>query len=265
MFSLVRKRLVRSVIESKHLACITCNIHTAVTMNKSNTSGGNSPKVAVVLSGCGVYDGSEVHESSAVLVHLSRAGADISMFAPDIDQMHAINHTKGEPMEQNRNVLVESARIARGNIGALSTLNATDFDAVIFPGGFGAAKNLSTFAVDGTDMKVNSDVEKTIKDFHGQSKPIGLCCIAPVIAARLIQNVEVTVGQDKEDGGRWPYAGTTAAIQTMGAKHVLKNVDEAHTDTKNKVVTTPAFMCETKFHEIFDGVGKMVEGVIKLL
>ncbi|XP_045190579.2 glutamine amidotransferase-like class 1 domain-containing protein 3, mitochondrial isoform X2 [Mercenaria mercenaria] len=218
-----------------------------------------------VLSGCGVYDGSEVHESSAVLVHLSRAGADISMFAPDVEQMHAIDHTKGEPMENNRNVLVESARIARGNISALSNLTSSNFDAVVFPGGFGAAKNLSTFAVDGPNMKVNDDVERVIRDFHTNKKPIGLCCIAPVLAAHLLPGCEVTVGNNEEDGGRWPYAGTAGAIQTMGSFHVIKDVSEAHTDKKNKIVTTPAFMCETKFHEIFDGIGKMIDGVIKLL
>ncbi|XP_052772798.1 putative glutamine amidotransferase-like class 1 domain-containing protein 3B, mitochondrial [Mya arenaria] len=187
------------------------------------------------------------------------------MFAPDIDQMHAIDHTKGEPMDINRNVLVESARIARGKISSLSNLKATDYDAVIFPGGFGAAKNLSSFAVDGANMTVNTDVERVIKEFHNNGKPIGLCCIAPVLAARVLPGCEVTVGQDKDDGGSWPYAGTAGAIATMGTKHVNKNVDEAYTDSKNKIVTTPAFMCETKFHEIFDGVGKMIDGVLKLL
>ncbi|KAK3095957.1 hypothetical protein FSP39_021303 [Pinctada imbricata] len=229
----------------------------------STTSSLNA-KVAVVLSGCGVYDGSEVHEASAVLVHLSRHQSQVSMFAPDIPQMHAIDHTKGEPMEHNRNVLTESARIARGKIQALSDLNPKDFDAVVFPGGFGAAKNLSTFAVDGTSMKVNEDVEKVIKQFHSEKKAIGMCCIAPVLAAKVIQGCEVTVGSDQEEGGRWPYAGTAGAVQSMGFTHIKKNVTDIHVDEKNKLVTTPAFMCETAVHEIYDGIGKMIEGVLKL-
>ncbi|XP_063434757.1 glutamine amidotransferase-like class 1 domain-containing protein 3, mitochondrial [Mytilus trossulus] len=234
-----------------------------VTRNAFHCSSVQSAKVAVVLSGCGVYDGTEVHEASAILVHLSRNKADVSMFAPDIEQMHAIDHTKGEPMPTNRNVLVESARIARGKVQALSNLTANDYDAVIFPGGFGAAKNLSTFAVDGANMKVNSDVERIIQEFHKGNKPIGLCCIAPVLAAKVILGCEVTVGSDQEEGGKWPYAGTAAAITTMGASHQKKDVSDVHVDQKNKIITTPAYMCETALHEIFDGIGKMVTGVLK--
>lgn len=225
------------------------------------------PKVAVVLAGCGVYDGSEVHEASACLVHLSRAGAEVSMFAPDIDQMHAIDHTKGAPMEHNRNVLVESARIARGAVEPLSKLAAesSGFDAVIFPGGFGAAKNLSNWAVDNVDCKVNTDVESVIQNFKSSSKPMGFCCIAPVLAAKCIPGVEVTVGRASEEGGKWPYAGTAAAIEKCGAKHVEKDVIESHVDSKNKVVTTPAYMCQTDVHLIHDGVGKMVADVLALV
>lgn len=222
------------------------------------------PKIAVVLAGCGVYDGTEVHEASACLVHLSRAGAEVSMFAPDMQQMHVINHTKGEPMEEQRNVLVESARIARGKISALTELKAGQFDGVVFPGGFGAAKNLSTFAVDGVDCKVIPDVERVLKEFHSAKKPIGLCCIAPVLAAKVLPGCSVTVGSDQEEGGRWPYAGTAGAIEQLGATHVKKEASEAHVDDANKVVTAPAYMCETGVHEIFDGIGKMIDGVIKL-
>ncbi|XP_058379208.1 glutamine amidotransferase-like class 1 domain-containing protein 3, mitochondrial isoform X2 [Diceros bicornis minor] len=131
-------------------------------------------RVALVLSGCGVYDGTELHEASAILVHLSRGGAEVQIFAPDMLQMHVIDHTKGQPSEsETRNVLTESARIARGKISDLARLSAANHDAVIFPGGFGAAKNLSTFAVDGKDCKVNKDVERVLKEFHKAGKPIG--------------------------------------------------------------------------------------------
>ncbi|KPP66570.1 ES1 protein, mitochondrial-like [Scleropages formosus] len=204
-----------------------------------------APRVAVVLSGCGVYDGTEIHEASAyvfrsvvkavreavsiflmasVLVHLSRGEAQVQMFAPNISQMHVIDHCKGQPSEESRNVLSESARIARGNISDLAQLKVSDHDAVIFPGGFGAAKNLSTFAVDGKDCKVIEDVERVLKDFHKAGKPIGLCCISPVLAAKVLPGVEVTVGYEEEAGGRWPYAGTAEAITSLGAKHCVKDV-----------------------------------------
>ena len=224
-------------------------------------------KVALVLSGCGVYDGSEVHEASACLVHLSRASATVSMFAPNATQMHVIDHTKGEPMEQERNVLVESARIARGKIAPLADLKAADFDAVIFPGGFGAAKNLSDFAVKGPELTLIPDVERVLGEFHGAAKPIGLCCIAPVLAAKAFGSagVEVTMGGEAEEGGKWPYAGASGAAKALGATHVAKDTaDVAHVDAKNKVVTAPAYMCETALHEIFDGIGKMVGEVLKL-
>ncbi|XP_062831237.1 glutamine amidotransferase-like class 1 domain-containing protein 3, mitochondrial [Anolis carolinensis] len=222
-------------------------------------------RVAVVLSGCGVYDGTEIHEASAILVHLSRGGADVQIYAPDVSQMHVIDHSKGQPTEgDSRNVLAESARIARGKITDLAKLAANDHDAVIFPGGFGAAKNLSTFAVDGKDCKVNGDVERVLKDFHKAGKPIGLCCISPVLAAKVLPGTEVTVGHEEEQGGKWPYAGTAGAIKALGGKHHVKEVTEAHVDTKHKVVTTPAFMCETDLHHIFDGIGAMVKNVLKL-
>lgn len=230
-------------------------------------SGAAMAKVALVLSGCGVYDGSEVHEASACLVHLSRASASVSMFAPNATQMHVIDHTNGEPMTEERNVLVESARIARGKVAPLTDLKAGDFDAVIFPGGFGAAKNLSDFAVKGQELTLIPDVNRVLTEFHGASKPIGLCCIAPILAAKAFGagGVELTMGGESEEDGKWPYAGATGAAKALGATHVSKDTaDAAHVDAKNKVVTAPAYMCETAVHEIFDGIGKMVGEVLKL-
>uniref|UniRef100_A0A4W3JLQ7 Glutamine amidotransferase class 1 domain containing 3 n=1 Tax=Callorhinchus milii TaxID=7868 RepID=A0A4W3JLQ7_CALMI len=214
------------------------------------------PSVALVLSGCGC---GLLSLCSRILVHLSRVGAAVQVYAPNIPQMHVIDHARGEPAVESRNVLVESARIARGRVVDLNKLQAQDHDAVIFPGGFGAAKNLSSFAVDGKDCKVITDVERVLKDFHQAGKPIGLCCIAPVLVARVLPGVEVTVGQEEEEGGKWPYPGTAEAIRCMGGKHF-----PAHVDMKNKIVTTPAFMCETHLHHIFDGIGAMVADVIRL-
>ncbi|XP_041075569.1 glutamine amidotransferase-like class 1 domain-containing protein 3A, mitochondrial [Polyodon spathula] len=219
--------------------------------------------VAVILSGCGVYDGSEIHESSAVLVHLSRAEAKVNIYAPDVDQMHVVNHIKGEPTEESRNVLTESARIARGNIQDLATLKLADNDALIIPGGFGVAKNLSTWATQGKDCELNPAVEKAIKDFHKAGKPLGLCCISPVLAAKILPGCELTVGHDMECE-MWPYAKTADTMKELGCKHINKQVGEAHVDTKNKLVTTSAFMCNAPVHEVFDGVGVMVKLVLEL-
>ncbi|XP_068742798.1 ES1 protein homolog, mitochondrial-like [Montipora capricornis] len=242
-----------------------CKSSVSQTFRAFSLGSSSRTSVAVVLSGSGVFDGTEVHEASAVLVHLSRAGANVNIYAPDIPQMHVLNHAKGEVAEnETRSVLAESARIARGKISPLAELDAASHDAVVFPGGFGAAKNLSSFAVENVNCAVNKDVQRTINAFQSAKKPIGLCCIAPVLAAKVIPGVEITVGQDKDDGGRWPYAGTASAVEEMGAKHVNKEVHEIHVDEKNKVVTTPAFMCETKVHEVYDGIGKMIQAVLKL-
>lgn len=222
-------------------------------------------KVAVVLSGSGVYDGSEIHEASACLVHLSRHGAQVSIFAPDKPQLHVINHVKGEVMEgETRNVLVESARIARGAISSLSELKADSFDAVVFPGGFGAAKNLSSFAVDGDKMSVDEEVERVIQDFRKTKKPMGFCCISPVLAAKIIPGVQVTVGQDSEQDGKWPYSGTAGAIQVMGGQHNNREINEIHIDAKENVVTTPAFMCNAPVHEVYDGIGNLISTLVKM-
>ncbi|XP_017547938.1 glutamine amidotransferase-like class 1 domain-containing protein 3A, mitochondrial [Pygocentrus nattereri] len=220
-------------------------------------------RVAVVLAGCGVFDGSEIHEASAVLVHLSREGASVKIFAPNIDQMHVVDHLKGAPTEEKRNVLVESARLARGDIQDLSQLSVKEVDAIIFPGGFGVAKNLCTWAVQSKDCSVNEEVKTVLQAFHSEKKPIGLCCISPVLAAKVFPGCEVTVGHDKDE--RFPDVPDTAeAISQLGCKHICKNVHETHVDEKNKIVTTCAFMCKAPLHEIFDGIGVMVQDVLKL-
>ncbi|XP_056663209.1 F-box/LRR-repeat protein 3 isoform X2 [Monodelphis domestica] len=188
----------------------------------------------------------------------------VKIFAPNMEQMHVVNHLLGNPTEEKRNVLVESARIARGNIQDLADLKVSEFDAVIFPGGFGVAKNLCSWAVDGKDCTVNNIVKATLQAFHSAKKPIGLCCISPVLAAKVFPGCEVTVGHDKNVDGRFPDAETATAIQELGCKHICKNVGESHVDSTNKIVTTCAFMCKAPLHEIFDGIGTMVGEVLKL-
>uniref|UniRef100_A0A672FDL0 Glutamine amidotransferase-like class 1 domain-containing protein 3A, mitochondrial n=2 Tax=Salarias fasciatus TaxID=181472 RepID=A0A672FDL0_SALFA len=220
-------------------------------------------RVAVILSGCGVYDGTEVNEASAILVHLSRAGAKVQMFAPNADQMHVVNHCDGKPAEGKRNILQESARIGRGEVTDLAKLDDTQFDAVILPGGFGVGKNLSDWAVKSKGFSVQPQVEKLIKAFHRAGKPLGMCCIAPILAAKLLPGCEVTMGHDQQCD-KWPYAQSTGIVKEMGGKHVNKEVEEVHVDAKNKIVTTCAFMCNAPIHKVFDGIGLMVQETLKL-
>jgi enhancing lycopene biosynthesis protein 2 len=164
-----------------------------------------SPKVAVIFSGCGVFDGTEITEGVAALVHLSAKNASVACFAPDVNQMHVIDHLKMEESEgETRNVLVESARICRGNIQSLASLDASQFDALFLPGGFGAAKNLSTFAVDGVDMQVNPEVGSLLRAFKEARKPVGLVCISPVIASKVLPGTRLTLGKDDNEE-EWPH------------------------------------------------------------
>jgi enhancing lycopene biosynthesis protein 2 len=228
--------------------------------------------VAVILSGCGVYDGSEIHEASACLVHLSRHSANVHMFAPDIPQKHVINHLTGETMPETRNVLIESARIARGGdkISPIDKLQVNQFQAIVLPGGFGAAKNLSTFAFDAEKMTVDERLQKILKDFLHSRKPIGMCCISPVIAARLIPGVQLTLGKMKnlsenEAKNLFPYSGAVMSARQMGAETKECDVNEICVDEQHRLVTTPAFMKNAPFHEVFDGVGLMIEKVIQMI
>jgi enhancing lycopene biosynthesis protein 2 len=225
-------------------------------------------KVAIVLSGCGVYDGAEVTEAVAALVHTTRAGASVTCFAPDKAGFHTVDHVTGQPTEQRyptRNVMRESARISRGAIEPLANLSAAEFSALIIPGGFGAAKNLCNHATvaqgDPAKLEIDADLSNAIGAFTAAKKPIGLCCISPVIAAALLK-CEVTVGQ--ASGEKWPFGGTAEAIGAYGGTHVPTEIGGVHVDAAHKVVTSAAFMYDGAFHEVFDSVGRMVEETLKM-
>ena len=213
-------------------------------------------KIAVVLSGNGVFDGAEIHEATLTLYAIAKKGAAYEIFAPDIPQHHVINHITGEEMDETRNVLVESARIARGNIKALSEFSGKDYDALVFPGGFGAAKNLSSFAFDGADCEVDPNVENAIREMVSLGKPIGALCISPVILARILGDVELTIGED---------AGTADAIQKMGATHTKTSHGELVIDNKYKVVTTPCYMLDASIDQIGEGAENVIDAVLKLV
>lgn len=235
------------------------------TVTSRHFAAGSGKKVAVVLAGSGVFDGSEITEAVSTLIHLSAAGAEFSCYAPDKPQFHALDHTTGNEME-SRNVLTESARIARGKITPLSKLDANSYAALVIPGGFGAAKNLCNHATeaqgDASKMVVDSDLEAAVKAFHASKKPIGLCCISPVIAAHVLK-CKVTVGQ-AEEGDKWPYAGTVGAIQNYGGTHEIKQYNEVCVDQDNKVATSAAYMYEGAPHEVHESVGAMVKAVLDM-
>ncbi len=213
-------------------------------------------KIAVVLSGCGVYDGAEIHEAVLTMFAIASNGAVYEVFAPDIDQHHVVNHLTGTEMDETRNVLIESARIARGEIKALSEFSAKEFDAIIFPGGFGAAKNLSTFALDGSNCKVDSDVESAIKEMISLGKPVGALCISPVILAKILGDVELTIGDD---------AGTIQAIEEMGATHKATTHGEVVVDQQHKIVTTPCYMLDARITQIEEGARNVVKTILEMV
>ncbi|WP_415883108.1 isoprenoid biosynthesis glyoxalase ElbB [Neptuniibacter sp. QD34_54] len=213
-------------------------------------------KIAVILSGCGVYDGAEIYESVLTLLQIAESGASSQCMAPNIEQMHVINHLTGEEAGETRNVLVEAARLARGEIIDLATANAEDYDALIIPGGFGAAKNLSDFAVKGPECSVNPNVISFTQAMHKAGKPVGLICIAPAMTPILFgEGATCTIGND---------ADTASAIEAMGGKHQDCGVSEIVIDSERKVVTTPAYMLAGSITEAASGIRKLVDEVLKL-
>jgi len=211
--------------------------------------------IAVVLSGCGNKDGAEIHESTLTLWAIHKLGAEYQCFAPDIPQHHVLNFITGEEMDEQRNVLIESARIARGNIRNLRLFRPDEYDALIFPGGLGAAKNLTTYAFDGPECTVNRDVELAVRSMHEAGKPIGALCIAPVILAKVLGRGELTAGQD---------AVTAASLEKLGAHHTRTTHGEIVVDRDNRLVTTPCYMLDARVDQIADGAEKLVRAVLEL-
>lgn len=212
--------------------------------------------VGVVLSGCGFLDGSEIHEATLTLLALDQRGAKVVVLAPDMAQHHVVNHVAKKPVAGERRVLEESARIARGHVRPLGSVSASELDALIFPGGAGAAKNLSTWAVDGVQMKVRDDVAALIREVHAAKKPLGFICIAPVLAAKVLgHGVHLTIGDDPE---------TAAAIEAFGGKHVARKVEEIEVDPAKKVVSTPAYMFDTSIAHVQKGIDRLVGAVLEL-
>ncbi len=218
-------------------------------------------RIGVVLSGCGVFDGAEIQESVLTLLAIQRAGAQAICFAPDKQQLHVINHLSGETTTENRNVLVEAARIARGKISALGNVDSTSLDALVVPGGFGVAKNLSDFATQGADYSVDQEFTELVRKIYQANKPIGFICIAPVLLPKLLGDltdkpIRLTIGNDNK---------LASMIDKLGSQHVNCTTDEIVVDSQHKVVTAPGYMLEgASIAEVADGIDKLVKKVLEL-
>ncbi|WP_105166670.1 isoprenoid biosynthesis glyoxalase ElbB [Pseudoalteromonas sp. T1lg23B] len=213
-------------------------------------------KIAIILSGCGVYDGAEIHESVLTMLHIEQLGASYECFAPNVQQHHVINHLTGEEQAQQRNVLEEAARIARGNIKDLSALNANEFDALVIPGGFGVAKNLSSFAFDGAQATILESLKHCCQSFTQQHKPIAYLCIAPTLIGHIHpKGTLATIGNDEQ---------TAAATEQLGAKHVSCDVDDIVVDEQHKVISTPAYMLANSITQASSGIQKALQALLDM-
>jgi enhancing lycopene biosynthesis protein 2 len=211
-------------------------------------------KFAVILAGCGVYDGAEIHEAVLTLLAIEKHGGQYDVFAPDILQHHVIDHYRGQEMPEKRNVLVEAARIARGKIADLKTLKVENYDAVVLPGGFGAAKNLCDWAFKGSDCEVNENLATVLNETLAADKPIGAMCIAPVILGKLFGNINITIGSDPNDA---------KMVETMGSKHTSTGHGEVIRDTKYKIFTTPCYMLDASIIDIEVGTANLIGEMMK--
>lgn len=217
-------------------------------------------KVGVILSGCGVYDGSEIHEAVITLLALDRAGAEVICMAPDMEQ-GVVNHLTGEPVEgATRNVLEEAARIARGKISNIATIQATDIDALVLPGGFGAAKNLCDFAFKGPDCEVHPEVARLVRETVAAKKPLAAICIAPALVSKVLGNDklahQLTIGTDE---------GTAQALTAMGSEHINCPVNEFIIDKENKIISSPAYMLAGSISEAAEGIEKTIKAVLEMI
>lgn len=213
-------------------------------------------KIAIILSGCGVYDGAEIHESVMTMLAITKQGAEYEIYAPNREQHHVVNHITGEEMSEKRNILIESARIARGNIKPLEELNVQNIDAVIFPGGFGVAKNFCNYAFKGADYTISKDIEIVITDAVNAKIPVGALCISPVLLAKALKNPKITIGND---------ANTSAHIEQQGAIHEITNKDGVAIDENYKLVTAPCYMLEATVADIAAGAENVVQAILKMI
>ena len=215
-----------------------------------------SKKIAVILSGCGVYDGAEINEVVLSLLALEENDIDYQCFAPDIDQHHVINHLTGDESSETRNVLQEAARIVRGDCKPVTELNAADYDGLLIPGGFGVAKHLSDLAFKGPSFTINKQFLAACLSFKEAKKPAGYMCIAPTLLSKIYDNIHCTIGNDTD---------TASVIESNGGTHKNTAVNEITIDEANKVISTPAYMLAENISQAKSGIFKLVEALKAML
>lgn len=225
-------------------------------------------KIGVMLAGCGVYDGSEIHEAVFTLLAIDELGAEAVCMAPDVDQHHVVNHLNGEEMDQKRNVLIESARIARGDVKAISEINIDQLDGLVIPGGFGAAKNLNKWAISGPDGDILPEVVKVVRGFIEKKKPVAGLCMGPTVIAKALEgsgiNATLTVGSTAAES---PYdiAGISSGMESIGATATMRTLQEVEVDGKNLIVTAPCYMMEGSIKEVRDNIKAAIEELVSLI
>jgi enhancing lycopene biosynthesis protein 2 len=227
-----------------------------------------SYKIGVLLSGNGVYDGSEIHESVFTLLAIDENRGEAICFAPNVNQHHVVNHVTGEEMNEKRNVMVEAARIARGAISDLADMNADQLDALVIPGGFGAAKNLTKWAFSGPDGEINADVKQIINEMVNANKPIVGLCMGPTVIAKALEDAgkkeRLTVGTTEETS---PYEidAISAGMEKVGAVAEMKTIREISVDTDNKIITAPCYMMEGSITDIRNNIKQAVDQLFEML
>lgn len=225
-------------------------------------------KIGVLLSGCGVFDGAEIHEATLTLLAIAENGGEAVCFAPDKDQLHVINHMTGDEMDEKRNVLIESARIARGEIHAIHDISPDSYDALVIPGGFGAAKNLNTWALKGPDSEIDESVKNIIIATHKAGKPIAGLCMGPTVIAKALEGTGIkatlTMGTTAEKS---PYdiKGMNEGMAAVGAVTEMKTVREIAVDETNKIVSAPCYLMEATILDIRNNVKKAIDQVFTWL
>lgn len=225
-------------------------------------------KIGVLLHGSGVFDGSEIHESVFTLLAIAEAGAEAVCFAPNVNQHHVLNHTTGEEMPETRNVLVESARIARGNIKDIVDIKASELDGLVMPGGFGTAKNITKWAFEGPNGPILESVKNLIVELVAQGKPIAGLCMSPTTIAKALEgtayHAHLTVGTPNE-ASPYEIAAISAGMESIGQVAEMASVREIVVDEKLKIVTAPCYMMEANIVEVRDNIKQAVDALLSLI
>lgn len=225
-------------------------------------------KIGVLLAGCGVFDGSEIHEATFALLAIDQLGAEAVCFAPNKDQFHVINHLTGEEVSEKRNVLVESARIARGKVSDIKTISVDDFDALVIPGGFGAAKNLNQWAISGPEGEIDDDVRRIILECVSLSKPIAALCMGPTVVAKALEDSgfhpTLTVGTT-ELPSPYEIGAISDGMKSIGSEIEFTTIEEVLVDDELRIVSAPCYMMEASIAEIYDNVFAAVEALVEMI